>query len=152
MFLIYIPLRYQMRHHLVGKNVAADIADRLCQSVCEKLEGTTKGSFQSLSAVVRKGLEESLTQILSPKRHIDVLRDIRDAQREKRPFTITFCGVNGARVLKVCAMNSKGVCCELQAPDQSKTQSRGDGDGASLGWILSNTARAKRGKLAYGEK
>jgi Arc/MetJ-type ribon-helix-helix transcriptional regulator len=84
-----------MRMHLVGKNVAADIADKLCRSVLEKLDGTHKGSFQTLSSVVRKGIEEALTQILSPKRHIDVIRDIREAQQQRRPFVITFCGVNG---------------------------------------------------------
>lgn len=89
------PVLDKMREHLIGKNVAADIAQRLCQSVGERLEGTTKSSFQALSTLVRDSLQQSLTQILSPKRHIDVLRDIQSAKRQGRPFTIVFCGVNG---------------------------------------------------------
>lgn len=34
-------------------------------------------------------------QILSPKRRIDVLRDVMQAGKASRPYIITFCGVNG---------------------------------------------------------
>ena len=41
-------------------------------------------------------MEESLVQILSPKRRVDILRDVM-AKREGggQPYVITFCGVNG---------------------------------------------------------
>ena len=36
-----------MRDHLIGKNVASEVADNLCQSVASKLEGKVLGkSFQ----------------------------------------------------------------------------------------------------------
>jgi len=38
---------------------------------------------------------DTLVTILTPKRRIDILRDIVDAQHERRPYVITFCGVNG---------------------------------------------------------
>ena len=40
-------------------------------------------------------MEESLVQILSPKRRIDVLRDALSAREHGRPYVVTFCGVNG---------------------------------------------------------
>ena len=40
-------------------------------------------------------MEESLVQILSPKRRVDILRDVMAAKAKGRPYTITFCGVNG---------------------------------------------------------
>lgn len=40
-------------------------------------------------------MEESLVQILSPKRRIDMLRDIVQARSAGRPYVVTFCGVNG---------------------------------------------------------
>ncbi|CAF0855874.1 unnamed protein product [Didymodactylos carnosus] len=40
-------------------------------------------------------MQESLMMILTPKRRIDILRDVVDAQKQKRPYVITFCGVNG---------------------------------------------------------
>ena len=40
-------------------------------------------------------MEESLVQILSPKRRVDILRDIMVARDKGQPYVITFCGVNG---------------------------------------------------------
>lgn len=34
-------------------------------------------------------------QILSPKRRIDILRDVMLAKEKGSPYVITFCGVNG---------------------------------------------------------
>ena len=34
-------------------------------------------------------------QILSPRRRIDILRDVLDAKKRSKPYSITFCGVNG---------------------------------------------------------
>lgn len=45
--------------------------------------------------MVRASMEESLVQILSPKRRIDVLRDSMSAREQGRPYVVTFCGVNG---------------------------------------------------------
>lgn len=50
-------------------------------------------------------------QILQPKRRVDILRDVMEAQSQQRPFVITFCGVNGVgkstNLAKVgrCGMN-----------------------------------------------
>ena len=45
--------------------------------------------------MVREGLQESLVQILSPQRRVDLLRDCMEAKSRGRPYSITFCGVNG---------------------------------------------------------
>ena len=34
-------------------------------------------------------------QILSPKKRIDILRDIMGVRKKGKPFVIVFCGVNG---------------------------------------------------------
>lgn len=52
-------------------------------------------SFLGVSSTVKSGLEESLVQILSPQRRVDILRDAIAAQRRGRPYSVTFCGVNG---------------------------------------------------------
>ena len=44
---------------------------------------------------MKASLEESLVQILSPRRRIDILRDVMDAKKRGKPYSITFCGVNG---------------------------------------------------------
>ncbi|KAK2491376.1 hypothetical protein MC885_007899 [Smutsia gigantea] len=104
----------KMRDHLIAKNVAADIAVQLCESVANKLEGKVMGTFSSkylrepegaqsimhtkrltVTSTVKQALQESLVQILQPQRRVDMLRDIMDAQRHQRPYVVTFCGVNG---------------------------------------------------------
>ena len=51
--------------------------------------------ISALSSTVRSSLQESCVQILSPTRRVDILRDALDAKQRGRPYTITFCGVNG---------------------------------------------------------
>lgn len=81
-----------IHEHLIGKNVAADVAEKICVSVSNKLIGKTLQTFERLSTFIRQAVRESLVTILTPKRNIDILRDIADIQR---PYVITFCGVNG---------------------------------------------------------
>nr|XP_008116455.1 PREDICTED: signal recognition particle receptor subunit alpha [Anolis carolinensis] len=89
------PVLEKMKDHLIAKNVAAEIAVQLCESVAKKLEGKVMGTFTTVTSTVKQALQESLVQILQPQRRVDVLRDVMDAQRHRRPYVITFCGVNG---------------------------------------------------------
>lgn len=52
-------------------------------------------SLKGVTSTVKASLEESLVQILSPRRRVDILRDAMDAKKRGKPFSITFCGVNG---------------------------------------------------------
>ncbi|KAG9482030.1 hypothetical protein GDO78_010977 [Eleutherodactylus coqui] len=89
------PVLEKMKDHLITKNVAADIAVQLCESVAKRLEGKVMGTFSTVTSAVKQALQESLVQILQPKRRVDVLRDVMESQRMRRPYVITFCGVNG---------------------------------------------------------
>lgn len=96
----------KMRDHLIAKNVASDIATKLCDSVAAKLEGRVLGTFSTVAHTVKTTLNESCIQILLPKRRIDILRDAMEVKQQKRPYTITFCGVNGVgkstNLAKIC--------------------------------------------------
>ncbi|KAK9886973.1 hypothetical protein WA026_019231 [Henosepilachna vigintioctopunctata] len=100
------PSLEKMKDHLIAKNVAADIAAKLCDSVAAKLEGKVLGTFDTIASTVKNTLNDSLVQILSPKRRVDILRDCLEAQKQKRPFVMTFCGVNGVgkstNLAKIC--------------------------------------------------
>jgi len=48
-----------------------------------------------ISTTVKTALNESCLQILSPRRRVDILRDAMEAKQNRRPYVITFCGVNG---------------------------------------------------------
>uniref|UniRef100_A0A069DVD0 Putative signal recognition particle receptor alpha subunit n=1 Tax=Panstrongylus megistus TaxID=65343 RepID=A0A069DVD0_9HEMI len=100
------PVLEKLKDHLIGKNVAADIASKLCESVAVKLEGKVVGTFESVATTVKTTMTESLVQILSPTRRVDILRDAVEAKRQGRPFTMAFCGVNGVgkstNLAKIC--------------------------------------------------
>lgn len=85
----------KMQEHLVAKNVAAEIATKVCDNVAQNLEGKQLGSFQFATNIIKQALHESMVQILTPKKRVDILRDVFEAQRQKRPYVIVFCGVNG---------------------------------------------------------
>uniref|UniRef100_A0A1W7R9L0 Signal recognition particle receptor subunit alpha n=1 Tax=Hadrurus spadix TaxID=141984 RepID=A0A1W7R9L0_9SCOR len=89
------PVLEKLKDHMIAKNVAADIAVKLCESVSLKLQGKVLGTFSGITSTVKATLTESLVQLLSPKRRIDLLRDIMEAQNQHRPYSMVFCGVNG---------------------------------------------------------
>ncbi|KAK6732490.1 hypothetical protein RB195_016707 [Necator americanus] len=89
------PVLETMRENLILKNVAAEPADKICQSVERKLEGKVVSTFSRVSSEVKEAVRESLTQLLTPKRRVDILRDIAEAKHEGRPYVVVFCGVNG---------------------------------------------------------
>ncbi|XP_052387381.1 signal recognition particle receptor subunit alpha-like [Carassius gibelio] len=89
------PVLDKMKDHLIAKNVAAEIASQLCNSVAKKLEGKVMGTFTTVASTVKQALQDSLVQILQPKRRVDILRDVLEARSQRKPFVITFCGVNG---------------------------------------------------------
>ncbi|VDM62014.1 unnamed protein product [Angiostrongylus costaricensis] len=89
------PVLDKMRENLILKNVAAEPADKICQSIGRKLEGKVVSTFSRISTEVKEAVRESLIQLLTPKRRVDILRDIVEAKREGRPYVIVFCGVNG---------------------------------------------------------
>ncbi|CAJ0585910.1 unnamed protein product, partial [Mesorhabditis spiculigera] len=89
------PVMDKMRENLIMKNVAAEPAEKICDSVANKLEGKVLGTFARINNEVKEAMRESLTHLLTPKRRIDILRDILQSKSEKRPYVVVFCGVNG---------------------------------------------------------
>lgn len=87
------PILNQLKDHLVAKNVASEIATKLCDSVCTKLEGQTVSGWMGLKNFVKASLEDSVLSILSPNRNINILREIK--AKRTPPYVICFCGVNG---------------------------------------------------------
>lgn len=100
------PALEKMRDHLISKNVASEIAAKLCDSVATSLEGKQMGTFDSIASQVKEALTQSLVRILSPKRRIDIIRDALESKRNGKPYTIIFCGVNGVgkstNLAKIC--------------------------------------------------
>ncbi|XP_052060256.1 signal recognition particle receptor subunit alpha-like [Mytilus californianus] len=100
------PALEKMKEHIIGKNVAADISAKLCDSVAAKLEGKVLGTFSTTANTVKQTLQDSCVHILEPKRRIDILRDAMECKQKGRPYVVTFCGVNGVgkstNLAKIC--------------------------------------------------
>jgi signal recognition particle receptor subunit alpha len=65
-----------------------------------------KKNFQSIHRTIKDTLNDSLLALLTPKRRIDVLRDIVSAKKAGKPYVVAFCGVNGVgkstNLAKIC--------------------------------------------------
>lgn len=101
------PTLDKFKEHLVSKNVAAEIAQKLCDAVQSNLVDKKMQSFSTISSIVKQSLEESLTRILSPNRAIDIIREVKAKKaRNEGPFVVVFCGVNGVgkttNLAKIC--------------------------------------------------
>ncbi|KAG6869087.1 hypothetical protein C0993_003407 [Termitomyces sp. T159_Od127] len=108
-----MPVLEGMKQHLMKKNVAKEIAEKVCEGVGESLVGKKVGSFETTNAAVRTALSLSLTRILTPKTSTDLLLSIRTkltsplpSSQQRMPYSITFVGVNGVgkstNLSKVC--------------------------------------------------
>ncbi|KAL5545243.1 hypothetical protein UlMin_009027 [Ulmus minor] len=89
------PALKALKDRLMTKNVAEEIAEKLCESVAASLEGKKLASFTRISSTVQTAMEEALVRILTPKRSIDILRDVHAAKEQRKPYVVVFVGVNG---------------------------------------------------------
>ncbi|EIE23438.1 SRP54-domain-containing protein [Coccomyxa subellipsoidea C-169] len=90
-----VPALQGLKKKLMERNVAEGIAEKVVESVAANLEGQRLGSFTRVSSAVRAAVEQALHRILTPRRSIDILRDIALAKARGKPYTIVFVGVNG---------------------------------------------------------
>lgn len=88
------PALKEMKLHLIGKNVASETAEFVIKSVGNRLEGQIPGTFSSISRMVRVATKETLQNILTPSKPVDLLNEIKSRSKD-RPFVMTFIGVNG---------------------------------------------------------
>ena len=89
------PALETFRLSLVSKNVGEEIARKICQSLEEKLVLQKASLFASTTKIVRESLREVMTEILTPKTHIDLLALGMKRREEGQPLVVVFVGVNG---------------------------------------------------------
>ena len=66
---------------LMEKNVAAEIADSICQSVTTQLIDRRTESFTSVKTTVKNALTDAIQKLLTPKKNIDLLKDALTAKQ-----------------------------------------------------------------------
>ena len=67
------PAIESFKEHLASKNVAADVADNICESVATRVEGKKLPSLTRVSTVVYEALEVAVTRLLTPNRDVGPL-------------------------------------------------------------------------------
>ncbi|KAJ4913588.1 signal recognition particle receptor alpha subunit family protein [Raphanus sativus] len=100
------PALKALKERLMTKNVAEEIAEKLCESwkqvLKERSWHRSRGSpqpFRLLNCVDtyehQGAMEDALIRILTPRRSIDIMRDVHAAKEQRRPYVVVFVGVNG---------------------------------------------------------
>ena len=77
------------------KNVAENIARNIVDSMKTKLLNKKTEMFRSISSTVKTSLKETLTNILTAKRKVDILSEAAKCRERGEPYVLTFIGVNG---------------------------------------------------------
>ncbi|KAF8299286.1 P-loop containing nucleoside triphosphate hydrolase protein [Clavulina sp. PMI_390] len=114
------PVLAGMQEHLMQKNVAQEIAVKVCEGIGEALVGKRVSGYRGVKNAVREAVSDSITRILTPKTSTDLLLSIRQklnisssgatssvaASTKRTPYIMTFVGVNGVgkstNLSKVC--------------------------------------------------
>jgi len=89
------PILSYFKTALMSRNVAADVATQLAESVRTSLVGKRTARFASMTSTVKAALQEAMETLLTPKKSVDVLRAALAAKHAGRVYTIVFLGVNG---------------------------------------------------------
>ncbi|KAG5458657.1 MAG: hypothetical protein BJ554DRAFT_1079 [Olpidium bornovanus] len=129
------------KEHLIKKNVAADIAQHLCDSVGRSVVGQKISAFNSVQKTVKTSLAHALKKILTPKTSTDLLRDIVAARAEKRPYVVTFIGVNGVGKVRPGAFAGGVVASAPNTAFSRYDGTRSTNLAKTCFWLLQNKFR-----------
>ena len=67
-----------------------------------KLEGSVMGTFQSIASTVKDALTQSLMKLLTPKRRVDILRDVLDANENQEIQFLSDQVGKSTNLAKIC--------------------------------------------------
>ncbi|MBY8980148.1 MAG: signal recognition particle-docking protein FtsY [Candidatus Lokiarchaeota archaeon] len=80
---------------LISNDVATETADVLCQKVSESLKGEQISRLTSKKKFLFDILREVVKEILTPEREINLIDEIRNVNKQNKPYVMCFLGVNG---------------------------------------------------------
>lgn len=82
---------------LLSNDVAVDTADKIADEVIDFLKGEKIGRLSSTKKLLFEALEDTISEILTPEREIDLIKEIKKKKKRKpgEPYVMVFLGVNG---------------------------------------------------------
>lgn len=89
------PVLKDFAERLMGKNVAHECALALNESVRHTLLQERTKKFTSVKKTVGGALVQSISNLLTPQKELDILKEALAAQQKGRVFKVVFIGVNG---------------------------------------------------------
>eukprot|EP00923_Selenidium_pygospionis_P038523 GHVN01067148.1.p1 GENE.GHVN01067148.1~~GHVN01067148.1.p1 ORF type:complete len:545 (-),score=66.53 GHVN01067148.1:2001-3635(-) len=89
------PVLEEMKMMMMERNVAAQVATQICESVRADLLDRRSERFTSVKEMVLQALRKAIESVMTPKRIVDVLRDALQAKSQSQVYSIVFLGVNG---------------------------------------------------------
>ena len=80
---------------LISNDVAVDTAEEICNIIIESLKDQQINRLTSTKNVLFETLRETITEILTPDKEIDLITEIKKKNSENLPYVIIFLGING---------------------------------------------------------
>ncbi|MFX1380704.1 MAG: signal recognition particle-docking protein FtsY [Promethearchaeota archaeon] len=77
---------------LLSNDVAIDTADEICNKITQSFKNEQIGRLSSAPKMLFDVLKETITEILTPEKDIDLITEIK---KKSAPYVIVFLGVNG---------------------------------------------------------
>ncbi|RLG15280.1 signal recognition particle-docking protein FtsY [Candidatus Pacearchaeota archaeon] len=86
---------HPLKDILIQNEVAVVTADKICESVSDKLLNVEYKRMSSPKNLILEALRSSLLEILQPEETIDLLSLVEEYKKKKQPLVIAFFGING---------------------------------------------------------
>ncbi len=80
---------------LIQNDVAVEVAEHICDLTKKKLLGTRTGRLEKTGKLFREALAESVREVLTPKKPLDILGYVAEKKKSGEPTAIMLVGVNG---------------------------------------------------------
>jgi len=86
---------HPLKDILIQNEVAVVTADKICESVSDKLLNVEYKRMSSPKSLILEALRSSLLEILQPEETINLLSLVEEYRKKKQPLVIAFFGING---------------------------------------------------------
>ncbi len=80
---------------LIQNDVAVEVAEHICELTKNKILGQRAGRLENMAKLFRAYLSESVLEVLTPKKPLDLLEYIAEKKANSETTTIMLVGVNG---------------------------------------------------------
>ena len=75
------PILERFTDQLTDRNVSVEVAQQICKQVENSLVDRKTASFTSVQATIQTALVDAISKLLTPNRHIDILKEALAAKK-----------------------------------------------------------------------